>query len=161
MLRCRFHHSLARRSSFVRIRTTIMVTVLTADKILRKGLVLVGYDCRRQDKVSRATNLGRFRAHYRSNPVDYAQIWEYLQITATPEARIESALCSNTDADHARSNTQSAHCYNTEGADGSITEADHARSSTNSALCSNTNSALCVNTDSPSAPTLEARAKKC
>jgi hypothetical protein len=51
-----------------------MVTVLTADEILWKGLVLVGYNCRCHDKVLRATNLGRFRAHYGSNPVVYAQI---------------------------------------------------------------------------------------
>jgi hypothetical protein len=69
-----------------------MVTVLTADVILRKGLVLVNYDCRRQDKVSKATNLGRFRAHYGSNPVVYAQIWEDLLITATPAARIDNKM---------------------------------------------------------------------
>ena len=84
-----------------------MVTVLIAEEILRKGLVLVGYDCRRQDKVSKATNLRRFRAHYGSNPVVYAQIWEDLQITATPAARsttrttrlacFESILNKNSD----------------------------------------------------------------
>jgi GH25 family lysozyme M1 (1,4-beta-N-acetylmuramidase) len=72
-------------------------TVLTAVEVLRKGLVMVGYDCNRQDKVvSKATNLGRFRAHYGSNPVVYAQIWEDLQIIATPAARIDNKMA---DAD--------------------------------------------------------------
>jgi hypothetical protein len=88
-----------------------MVTVLTADEILRKGLVLVGYDCRRQVKVSKATNLGRFRAHYGSNPVVYAQIWEDLQITEIPEARIDNKMV---DADTFLMCIHFLKCYPTE-----------------------------------------------
>jgi hypothetical protein len=59
-----------------------MVVILTLDEFLWKGLQLVGFDhagC--QQGVCRATNLMRFRAHYGSNPVVYAQIWEDLQMT--------------------------------------------------------------------------------
>jgi hypothetical protein len=66
-----------------------MVAILTADEILRKGLLLVGFDFRRQDEVSKASNLGRFRAHYGSNPVVYAQMWEDFQTTVIPEACID------------------------------------------------------------------------
>ena len=56
-----------------------MVVVLTVDKILQRGLALIGFNHCRQRSVSRATNLMRFRAHYGSNPIVYAQIWEDLQ----------------------------------------------------------------------------------
>ena len=61
-----------------------MVVLLTADELLRKGLELVGFDCSRQQRVCRATNLQRFKGHYGSNPVVYVQIWEDLQ--QMPEA---------------------------------------------------------------------------
>ena len=61
-----------------------MVVVLTADELLRKGLELVGFDRSCQQRVCRANNLKRFKGHYRSNPVVYAQIWEDLQ--QMPEA---------------------------------------------------------------------------
>lgn len=63
-----------------------MVLILTADEVLRKGLQLVGFDCRRQRNASSPTNLRRFRTHYGSNPSVYAQIWEDLQTTMIPEA---------------------------------------------------------------------------
>ena len=67
-----------------------MAVVLTVDEFLQKGLELVGYNYDRQQKVARAANLMRFKAHYRSNPIGYAQIWEDLQTTMIPEARIDS-----------------------------------------------------------------------
>jgi hypothetical protein len=88
-----------------------MVAILTADEILRKGLLLVGFDFRRQDKVSKASNLGRFRAHYGSNPVVYAQIWEDLQITVIPEARIDDKMA---DADNYLLSIHFLKCYPTE-----------------------------------------------
>ena len=75
--------------------TTTMVEILTANEILRKGLELVGFDWHRQRNVSRPTNLQRFRAHYGSNPVVYAQIWEDLQTTAIPEARIDTKIADS------------------------------------------------------------------
>jgi hypothetical protein len=65
-----------------------MVVILTTDEILRKGLELVGFDCRRQQNVSWPKNLERFRAHYGSDPVVYSQIWEDLQVTEIPAAQI-------------------------------------------------------------------------
>lgn len=62
-----------------------MVVVVTADELLRKGLELVGFDRDRQHRVCRATNLLRFKGHYGSNPIVYAQIWEDLQAKETPE----------------------------------------------------------------------------
>ncbi len=57
------------------------MVVLTSDEFLRMGLQLVGFDhAYRQQRVCRATNLMRFRAHFGSNPVVYAQIWEDLQM---------------------------------------------------------------------------------
>ena len=62
--------------------------ILTPDEILQKGLELVGFSCRRQQNVTRPTNLVRFRAHYGSNPIVYSQIWEDLLTTDIPEARL-------------------------------------------------------------------------
>jgi hypothetical protein len=67
-----------------------LIVVLTADEILRKGLNLVGLDRDRQRNMCRATNLQRFKSQYGSMPVVYAQIWEDLQTTAIPEARIDN-----------------------------------------------------------------------
>ena len=55
-----------------------MVVILTADEILQKGLLLVGFSIRRQQNVQRKTNIARFKAHFGSDPVVYAQIWEDL-----------------------------------------------------------------------------------
>ena len=56
-----------------------MVVILTVDDILQRGLVLIGFNRCQQRNVSRPTNLMRFRAHYGSDPIVYAQIWEDLQ----------------------------------------------------------------------------------
>ena len=66
-----------------------MVAILTSDEFLGLGLERVGFQRHRQQKVSREANLKRFNAHYGSNPVVYAQIWEDLQTTTIPEARID------------------------------------------------------------------------
>ena len=52
-----------------------MVVILTADEILQKGLLLVGFSIRRQQNVQRKTNIARFKAHFGSDPVVYAHIW--------------------------------------------------------------------------------------
>ena len=68
---------------------TIMA-ILTAIEFLQKGLELAGFSRRRQQRVCRATNLRRFKDHFGSLPVVYAQIWEDLQTTDIPEARIDA-----------------------------------------------------------------------
>ena len=67
-----------------------MAVVLTVDEFLQKGLDLVGYNDDQQQKVAQAANLMCFKAHHGSNPIVYAQIWEDLQTTNIPEARIDS-----------------------------------------------------------------------
>jgi hypothetical protein len=76
---------------------TMVVFILTPDEILQKGLHLVGFDDRRQQNVSRKTNLSRFKVHFGSLPVVYAQIWEDLQTTDVPEARIDTKKDLNVD----------------------------------------------------------------
>jgi hypothetical protein len=70
-----------------------MVVILTPDEMMRKGLELCGFDERRQNKVCRAKNIRRFKAHYGSSPVVYAQIWEDLQTTRIRAARIDGNAC--------------------------------------------------------------------
>ena len=62
--------------------------IVTADELLRRGLVLVGFSGARIGNVSRSTNLSRFRSHFGSNPIVYSEIWEDLQTSPFPEARI-------------------------------------------------------------------------
>ena len=57
----------------------MVLVILTADQVLHQGLNSVGFRNHRVQNVSRATNVERFRAHYGSNPLVYAQIWEDLQ----------------------------------------------------------------------------------
>jgi hypothetical protein len=65
-----------------------MVVILTADEILGKGLLLVGFEVRRQQNVRRETNVQRFRTNYGSDPVVYAAIWEDLQTSENVDLRI-------------------------------------------------------------------------
>ena len=66
----------------------MVLVILTADQILRTGLLVVGFSDRRIQNVERAKSLERFRTAYGSKPIVYAQIWEDLQTTEIPEARI-------------------------------------------------------------------------
>jgi hypothetical protein len=66
--------------------TATKMVVLTTDEVLQKGLSMVGFDHDRQKNVSRETNLQRFRAHYGSNPIVYAQIWEDLSLLTETDA---------------------------------------------------------------------------
>jgi hypothetical protein len=68
----------------------MVVVILTADQVLHQGLICVGFKTNRIQNTSRASNLERFRAHYGSNPLVYAQIWEDLQTARIPEAYIEA-----------------------------------------------------------------------
>jgi hypothetical protein len=67
-----------------------MVVILTGDEILARGLELAGFDRdRRQIRVNREQNVSRFKSHYGSEPIVYAQIWEDLQTTTNLEACID------------------------------------------------------------------------
>ena len=50
--------------------------------------MLVGFSATRIGKVSRSTNLSRFRSHYGSNPIVHSEIREELQTSPIPDARI-------------------------------------------------------------------------
>jgi hypothetical protein len=65
--------------------------VLTPDGMLRHGLMAVGFAKNQIQKVARATNLKRFRAHYGSNPIVYAFMWGDLLNTTNQNSRIEAA----------------------------------------------------------------------
>ena len=65
-----------------------MVVILTAKEILCDGLLLCGFDVRRQKDIWNANNLRRFKSHYGSDPVVCMAIWEALLTTKIPEARI-------------------------------------------------------------------------
>ena len=64
-------------------------------KCSTKGLRLVGFEIHRILSVSRRTNVDRFKSHYGSDPVVYAQIWEDLQFTTIPEACIDTRAVSS------------------------------------------------------------------
>jgi hypothetical protein len=66
-----------------------MAVILTADELMRHGVVWAGYDQIRQQRVKRSTNIKRFKKKYGSAPVVCAQIWEDLQTTHIPEARVD------------------------------------------------------------------------
>jgi hypothetical protein len=71
-----------------------MVVVLTTDEMMRRGLELWGFDLRRQDNTSGAQNLRRFKSSlFGSKPIVYAQMWEDLQTTPIPEARLDGNEC--------------------------------------------------------------------
>ena len=65
--------------------------VVTPDDMLYHGLMAVGFAKDQIQKVARATNLKRFRAHYGSNPIVYAYMWGDLLNTTNPDARMDVA----------------------------------------------------------------------
>ena len=68
-----------------------MVLINTADEALVCGLSLVGIGEYRQKRQRRTTNISDFKAHFGVAPIVCAQIWEDLQTSDIPEARIDTA----------------------------------------------------------------------
>ena len=62
--------------------------VFTAEETRMRGLELVGFDKRRQNKCNLALNNRRFRAHFGSHPMVYAELWYDLQSTNVEDAKI-------------------------------------------------------------------------
>lgn len=62
--------------------------LLTADDFLRIGLDWAGFNAFRQENVNEATNIQRFKSHFGSSPIVYANVWEDLLTTEVDEARI-------------------------------------------------------------------------
>ena len=65
-----------------------MARLYTADEMLQMGLEQIGLSDDQQERVERATNVRRFKAHYGSSPLVVATIWEDLMTTDIPAARI-------------------------------------------------------------------------
>jgi hypothetical protein len=87
----------------------VATVVLTADEILSKGLELQGFErTTRQSKASHELNESRFKSFYGSKPIVYAQLWEDLQTTAIPEARIDART---TTIDHFFMSLYFLKCY--------------------------------------------------
>jgi hypothetical protein len=89
-----------------------MVVIFTPDEVLRIELEVVGFDHCRQNNVHRNTNLSRFKSHYGSLPIVYAQIWEDFQTTEVAEARI--AVPKLVDFDYFLMAIHFLKCYPTE-----------------------------------------------
>jgi hypothetical protein len=66
-----------------------MFVILTADELMYYGVAWAGYDRHRQQRAKPSTNIRRFTLKYGSSPIVCAQIWEDLQTTQIPEARVE------------------------------------------------------------------------
>lgn len=74
-------------------------------------MLQVGFDVRCQQKVMMETKIERFKAHFGSDPVVHPQIWENLQMTENPEARISKKA----SADSFLQAIDFLMCYPTEG----------------------------------------------
>jgi hypothetical protein len=72
------------------------ILLLAADEAMWRGLALAGFDSHCQKSVCKATNLERFKSGHGSLPVVLAQMWEDLQFTNVPEAKINA---TKVDAD--------------------------------------------------------------
>ena len=60
----------------------------TPDQVLWRGLSLAGMSRQRQRRQKKHVNINDFKAYYGAHPMVLAQIWEDLQTTTIPEARI-------------------------------------------------------------------------
>jgi len=66
-----------------------VTSIISPDEMLKIGLRLAGYKRRRMRRAKKETNIERFKAQYGSSPAVVAAIWEDLQLTETPEARVD------------------------------------------------------------------------
>ena len=88
-----------------------MAAIITPDQMLQTGLMLVGFEVHAIQKVSRNTNLKRFRSHYGSNPIVCATIWDDLCHSNNPDARIDT---STVDVHQFLMSLHFVRCYPTE-----------------------------------------------
>jgi len=70
--------------------------VLTPDEVLSYGLEFAGFGTERQN-VQPKTNLERFEAHYGSNPLALAIIWEDLHTVPNRKLRISDQAAQRFD----------------------------------------------------------------
>jgi len=69
-----------------------MILHYTTDQVLTIGLKLIGVSKRRMQRQKRETNFEDFRAHYGTDPDICAKIWDDLQTTNIPNAKIKATL---------------------------------------------------------------------
>lgn len=62
--------------------------IRTADEILEQGLALQGFEKERQLKHCLDSKIRTFRSLYGAHPLVYAHLWELLQTTSNPDARV-------------------------------------------------------------------------
>lgn len=67
----------------------MQLSICRPDDMLVRGLEMAGFDTVRQKRATRETNIKRFKAFYGSNPAVYSNIWEDLQTTTIPQAKID------------------------------------------------------------------------
>ena len=68
--------------------------IVTADFMLMQGLLMVGFDHHRIQKVLRNTNVMRFRSFYGSDPIVYAKIWNDLHDDTNEAAFINTSTAT-------------------------------------------------------------------
>jgi hypothetical protein len=57
------------------VANNVTVLALTADEMLRKGLILAGWEAERQIGTDIKTRTARFKSFYGSQPIVFVKIW--------------------------------------------------------------------------------------
>ena len=86
--------------------------IITPDQTLARGLQLLGFPKRHYKGGSRKVRLRHFKAHYGSKPIVLSVIWDDLQATTLPEARVNVKRFR--DVDYFFMAMYYAKCYPTE-----------------------------------------------
>jgi hypothetical protein len=68
----------------------MVLAIVTPDFILKQGLLMVGFDHHRIQKVLRTKNVIRFRSFFGSDPIVYATIWNDLHDATNEDAYINT-----------------------------------------------------------------------
>ena len=78
---------------------------LTEEQVLCQGLEFVGFTPERQDSVNWIKNEERFKSHFGSLPIVYAQLWMALQETTFKAAKVHGATPSEQQRSTVRDST--------------------------------------------------------
>jgi len=68
----------------------MVLFIYTPEQMLTRGLKLAGMGARRQARQCEEENIEDFKSIYGTHPIVLAQIWEDLQTTTNPDARIDT-----------------------------------------------------------------------
>jgi hypothetical protein len=72
----------------------MVFSIVTPDFVLKQGLLMVGFDHYRIQKVLRTKNVIRFRSYFGSDPVVYATIWNDLHDPTNEDAYITTSTAT-------------------------------------------------------------------